>query len=153
MAAPWLAGRSVQSIRVAHDGARIAVVSADALGATRVDVAGIVRDEKDVPTALSDPFRVGAPIRSASQVVWADETLLAVLGTDEAEASPAVHLVSVGGDTTRLSPVTGAVAISAGAGERTVQVLTEDGTLFGRSRSGAVWEKRIEGVALPAFPG
>ncbi|OCI31682.1 LpqB family beta-propeller domain-containing protein [Oerskovia enterophila] len=153
VAVPWLAGRSVQSIRVAHDGARIAVVSSDALGATRVDVAGIVRDEKDVPTALSEPFRVGAPIRSASQVVWADETLLAVLGTDEAETSPAVHLVAVGGDTIRLSPVAGATAISAGDGERTVQVLTEDGTLFGRSRSGAVWEKRIEGVALPAFPG
>ena len=152
VAAPWLAGRTVQSIRVAHDGARIAVVSSDGL-VTRVDVAGIVRDEKDVPTGLSEPFRVGAPITSASQVVWADETTLAVLGTDETEAAPTVHLVLVGGETTRLSPVAGATAISAGDGDRTVQVLTQDGTLFGRSRSGAVWEKRIENVALPTFPG
>ncbi|MFF2621495.1 LpqB family beta-propeller domain-containing protein [Oerskovia jenensis] len=150
--ASWLAGRTVQSIRVAHDGARIAVVSSDGLS-TRVDVAGIVRDEKDVPTGLSEPFRVGAPITSASQVVWADETTLAVLGTDDTEAAPTVHLVLVGGETTRLSPVAGATAISAGDGDRTVQVLTQDGTLFGRSRSGAVWEKRIEGVALPTFPG
>ncbi|WP_336706438.1 LpqB family beta-propeller domain-containing protein [Oerskovia sp. USHLN155] len=152
VAAPWLAGRTVQSIRVAHDGARIAVVSSDGTG-TRVEVAGIVRDEKDVPTGLSEPFRVGAPITSASQVVWADETTLAVLGTDDTEAAPTVHLVLVGGETTRLSPVAGATAISAGDGDRTVQVLTQDGTLFGRSRSGAVWEKRIENVALPAFPG
>lgn len=150
--APWLAGRTVQSIRVAHDGARIAVVSSDGTS-TRVEVAGIVRDEKDVPTGLSEPFRVGAPITSASQVVWADETTLAVLGTDDTEAAPTVHLVLVGGETTRLSPVAGATAISAGDGDRTVQVLTQDGTLFGRSRSGAVWEKRIEGVALPTFPG
>ncbi|MFF3063263.1 LpqB family beta-propeller domain-containing protein [Oerskovia sp. NPDC057915] len=152
VAAPWLAGRTVQSIRVAHDGARIAVVSSDG-ASTRVDVAGIVRDDKDVPTGLSEPFRVGAPITSASQVVWADETTLAVLGTDDTEAAPTVHLVLVGGETTRLSPVAGATAISAGDGDRTVQVLTQDGTLFGRSRSGAVWEKRIENVALPAFPG
>jgi len=151
--APWLAGRTVQSIRVAHDGARIAVVSTSSVGETRVDVAGIVRDGKDVPTGLSDPFRVGAPITSASQVVWADESTLAVLGTDETEAATTVHLVLVGGSTTRLSPVAGATAISAGDGERSVQVLTQDGTLFGRSRSGAVWEKRIEGVALPTFPG
>ena len=152
VAAPWLAGRTVQSIRVAHDGARIAVISSDGTG-TRVEVAGIVRDEKDVPTGLSEPFRVGAPITSASQVVWADETTLAVLGTDDTEAAPTVHLVLVGGETTRLSPVAGATAISAGDGDRTVQVLTQDGTLFGRSRSGAVWEKRIENVALPTFPG
>lgn len=150
--AHWLAGRTVRSIRVSHDGARIAVVSTDGVG-IRVDVAGIVRDGKDVPTGLSEPFRVGAPITSATQVVWADETTLAVLGSDDTETAPAVHLVGVGGDTTRLSPVVGAIAISAGDGERSVQVVTEDGTLYGRSRSGAVWERRIEGVSLPAFPG
>ncbi|MHA7134575.1 LpqB family beta-propeller domain-containing protein [Oerskovia turbata] len=152
VAAPWLAGRVVQSIRVAHDGARIAVVSADGVS-TRVEVAGVLRDDEGVPTGLSEPFRVGAPITSATQVVWADETTLAVLGTDDSEAAAAVHLVEVGGDTTRLSPVPGATSISAGDGERSVQVLTEDGTLFGRSRSGAVWEKRIEGIALPTYPG
>lgn len=152
VSAPWLAGRSIQSIRVAHDGARIAVVSSDGVS-TKVDVAGILRDDKDVPTGLSEPFRVGAPITSASQVVWADETTLAVLGTDRTDTAVAVHLVAVGGDTSRLPPVADAVAISAGDGERSVQVLTQDGTLFGRSRSGAVWEKRIEGVALPTYPG
>ncbi|MEK8228089.1 LpqB family beta-propeller domain-containing protein [Oerskovia sp. M15] len=135
VAAPWLAGRSVQSIRVSHDGARIAVVSADATG-TRVEVAGIVRDAKDLPTGLSEPVRVGAPIKQASQVVWADETLLAVLGSDGTDAAASVHLVAVGGGTTPLTPVPGTVAVSAGNGERSVQVLTKDGTLFGRSRSG-----------------
>jgi hypothetical protein len=150
--AAWLAGRTVRSIRVAPDGARIAVVSTDGVS-TKVDVAGIVRDDKGVPTTLSEPFRVGAPITSASQLVWADETTLAILGTDDTEVATAVHLVRVGGGTTRLPPVPDATAISAGDGERSVQVLAQDGTLYGRSRSGAVWEKRIEGIDLPAFPG
>ncbi|WP_069387481.1 LpqB family beta-propeller domain-containing protein [Cellulosimicrobium cellulans] len=151
VAAPWLDDRTVMSLRVAPDGARIAVVSATATG-VHVHVAGIVRGEDDRPTELSDPVRVGQPLVAATQVVWVDRALLGVLGRSEGDSDPVVHLVPVGGPTRKASPLEDAVSLAAGTGIGTMLVGTSDGSLYSAGSS-SLWTRVATEVRLPTYPG
>ncbi|HPB72535.1 MAG TPA: LpqB family beta-propeller domain-containing protein, partial [Phycicoccus sp.] len=53
VAAPWLSGRSVRWVRVSPDGERVAIVSADGQGVTRLDVTGVVRSSNGIPQRLA----------------------------------------------------------------------------------------------------
>ncbi|ROS78516.1 LpqB family beta-propeller domain-containing protein [Cellulomonas sp. PhB143] len=151
-AVPWLADRTLVSVRVAPDGARL-VVASDGTGGPLVQVAGIVRDEEGRPTALSDPFRVAASTVDVTSVVWTDQTQVGVLGRQTGEDDVVVHLAQVGGQTTSLSRVPGAVAIAAGNGESTLLVVDEKGVLYGRSESATIWVPEATDVDLVAYPG
>jgi len=151
VAAAWLEGRTVMSVRVAPDGARIAVVSATASG-TQVHVAGVLRDGDGRPTQLSEPVRVGQPIVSATQVVWTDRALLGVLGRTAGQADPVVQLVPVGGPTRTVSPVEDAVSIASGTGIGTMLVGTSDGSLYAAGTS-TLWTRVAGEVRLPTYPG
>ena len=150
MAAPWLDGRTVRSLRVSREGTRIAVVSAGADGVT-VDVAGVVRDASGTPQRLTDHLRVGARLVTATEVAWVDESTLAVLGTSGTMTGPTVHLVPTGGLTRALPAIEGAVSVTAGRGERAVYVATADGGLH--TLRGTSWASVATGVHSPAFPG
>ncbi|PJI95206.1 LpqB family beta-propeller domain-containing protein [Luteimicrobium subarcticum] len=150
--ASWLAGRRVLSVAVSRDGARVVVVSQNASG-TRVDLAGVVRNEAGVPLRLTDAVSVGASLASVTQAVWVDDDTLAVLGRGAAASVATVNLVPVGGFTRALSPVNDVVSIAAGHGERAVFAAAKDGTLWERSLTGASWTAAAVEVRLPAFPG
>jgi hypothetical protein len=147
---PWLEGRSVRSLRVSRDGARIAVVSSGTDGVT-VDVAGVVRDASGTPQRLTERTRVGARLVTATEVAWVDESTLAVLGTSGTMTGPTVHLVPTGGPTRALPPIEDAVDIAAGRGERAVYVATGAGVLH--TLRGTSWVSVATGVHSPAFPG
>lgn len=153
VAADWLEGRRVLSLRVARDGSRVAVVHAGAAETgVVVDVAAVVRDEEGRPQRLgSERMQVGAALGEASEVVWVDEQTVAVLGRSGSLSQPALHLVPVGGPSSALSIVDGTTGIAAGRGTRELFVADADGAL--RSRQGASWVLVTEGVADPAFPG
>jgi hypothetical protein len=151
VAAPWLDGRTVMSLRVAPDGARIAVVSATGTG-LQVHVAGILRDEDGLPTELSEPVRVGQPIVAATQVVWVDRTTLGVLGRSIGDTAPLVHLVPVGGPTSKASPLEGAVSLASGTGIGTMLLGTSDGSLYAAGSS-SLWTRVATEVRLPTYPG
>ncbi|MFC8922739.1 LpqB family beta-propeller domain-containing protein [Cellulosimicrobium sp. NPDC057127] len=151
VAAPWLDGRTVMSLRVAPDGARIAVVSATASG-VQVHVSGIVRGEGNRPTELSAPLRVGQPLVAATQVTWVDGTLLGVLGRSAGDTAPIVHLVPVGGPTRKASLLEGAVSLAAGTGIGSMLVGTSDGSLYSASSS-SLWTRVATEVRLPTYPG
>lgn len=151
VAAPWLAGRSVQSIRVAPDGVRIAVVSATSAGMS-VDVAAIVRGDDALPTTLSEPFRVGQVLVAATQAVWVDQTHLGVLGRSTGDTDPLVHLVPVGGQTHRTTPVEDSVSVAAGGTLSSLLLGTDNGTLWSYGPS-SLWTKSATGVSLPTYPG
>ncbi len=151
VAAPWLEGRTVMSVRVAPDGARAAVVSATASG-TQVHVAGVLRDGEGRPTQLTDPVRVGQPIVSATQVVWTDRALLGVLGRTADQAEPVVQLVPVGGPSRTVSPVEDAVSLASGTGIGTMLVGTSDGSLYAAGTS-TLWTRVTGEVRLPTYPG
>ena len=139
------------SLRVAPDGARVAVVSDSGSGA-QVHVAGIVRDETGRPTQLSAPVRVGQPIAAATQVTWADRTLLGVLGRASGESEVVVQRVPVGGPTVAASPVEGAVSLASATGVGTTLVGTSDSSLYAAGTS-SLWTKIATEVRLPTYPG
>lgn len=152
VAADWLEGRTVRSLRLARDGSRAAVVSVAADGSDpSVDVAAVVRDDDGTPQLLSAPTQVGATLTDATEVAWVDEVTVAVLGISGSQTLPALHLAQVGGATTALSPVDGATAIAAGRGDRALYLVNADGTLYVR-RTGA-WVEAATGVRDPVFPG
>jgi Lipoprotein LpqB beta-propeller domain/Sporulation and spore germination len=151
VAVPWLDDRTVMSVRVSPDGARIAVVSATASGA-QVHVAGIVRGEDDRPTELSAPVRVGQPLVAATQVAWVDRALLGVLGRSDGDTAPVVHLVPVGGPTRKASPLEDAVSLAAGTGVGSMLVGTSDGSLYSAGSS-SLWTRVATEVRLPTYPG
>jgi hypothetical protein len=150
LAPGWLTGRTVTALRVAHDGARIAVVSTGTDGTT-IDLAGVVRDEAGAPQRLSEPIRAGASVTTAEAVVWADDLTVAMLGRSAGSAS--MRLVPVGGQSTALPDVADAVALAAGRGVRTLLVATEEGELL--RYDGQTWGTvpGVSGVRDPSYPG
>lgn len=157
VAAPWLAGTEVHSMRVSRDGTRLAVAySLAGESAVVVEVAGVVRDEGDVPQRLSDDrLGVGAVLEEASEVGWVDPTTLAVLGTSEgrgavSSAVDQVHEVPLGGATRTLTPLDGVVDIAAGRAGA-VYALLGTGELY--LHQGVSWLRAADGVSAVVFPG
>jgi len=150
--ATWLAGRSVRSIRVARDGSRIAVLSSGADGIA-LDVAAVVRDGLGTPKRIGEPLGVGAVLADASRVVWVDDVTLGVLGTSGATAAPTYVLVPIGGPTTELPALAGAVDIAGGRGTRVLYTVTADGQLSGGSAPTWTWKALATGVRDPELPG
>ncbi|MBD8080718.1 LpqB family beta-propeller domain-containing protein [Cellulosimicrobium arenosum] len=148
---PWLEERRAVSVRVAPDGARLAVVSTSGTS-VRVDVAGVVRDESGLPVQVSDPVRVGQPVTSASQVMWTDTALLGVLGRTATDVSPRLQLVPVGGPTRQASPLEDADWLAAGPGVSSVLLGTGDRSLYSAGSS-TLWTRVATDVVLPTYPG
>ncbi len=149
---PWLAGRTVRSLRVSRDGARLALVSTGA-APTDVDVSvlAVVRDEDGRPTLVGpDPLVVGEAVLDVLEVAWVDEVTLAVLGTSQELAAPTTHLVPVGGPTEPLAFLE-AAGVAAGRGRQSVYVVDDAGTLL--VRQGNQWKPVADGVRDPVFPG
>ena len=153
VAADWLDGRSLESIRVSHDGARIAIVSS--LGEeSRIDVAAIVRDDSGVPVRLSDEaLAIGASVPAATQVVWVDESTVGVLARGVSSGIATFYEVPLSGRSAALSGVDDTVWIAAGKGLRSVYVATSEGELLSRATTGNTWSVMATGVHIPAFPG
>ncbi len=149
--APWLTERTLDSVRVAPDGARVALLSRDG-GRLRIDVAGVVRDGDGVPTELSEPMRVGQTVVTGTQVVWVDQSLLGVLGRVAAEPTVSVQLVPVGGPTRSTTALADASAIAAGPGERSILLNTADESLYTLGAA-SLWTTVTTGVRAPAYPG
>jgi len=152
----WLSARTIQSVHVSPEGARVAIVSSGPSGRL-VHVAGVVRDTDDVPTGLSVPVQVGASVRQVTQAVWQDEAALALLGR-ESDGDGAVFLAGVGGLAGQggLSRVLPGVPdprwVTASVGSGAMLTVDEGGTLYSRQGT-ALWSTVSENVDLVAYPG
>ncbi|HLS16055.1 MAG TPA: LpqB family beta-propeller domain-containing protein [Beutenbergiaceae bacterium] len=145
-----LAGTELAGLRVSRDGARVALMFDDD-GVFSVEVHAVVRDETGTPTHLAQAVQVAPTLRSATDIVWVDEQTIAVLGTSVVGDGPTVHMVTVGGRTEALPPVSDAEAIASGRGDRQLYVITAEGRLL--ARSGLGWRGVAADLAVPAFPG
>lgn len=150
--APWLEDTPVVALRVARDGARVAV-AVGAPGASRVFVAGVTRAEDGTPTGLTTPVSGGASLTTVADVDWVDESTLVVLGASPGGANLAAYVVPVGGTSEAMSTVEGAVALTAGRGRRAVYVETSEGEVFGRGATGTNWTPVVSGVRRLTYPG
>ncbi len=155
--AHWLEDRQVLSIAVSPEGSRLAVVSTGADG-TLAQVAGIIRDDSQVPLGLATtPVTVGPSVRGVRQAVWQDEITLALLAGTGADAG--VYLAGIGGLgpgdgglTRKLSGVTNVSAVAAAVGQGTILALDAQGMLLLHQTS-SVWPAVSGNVDLIAFPG
>lgn len=148
--AEWLDGRTVHAVRVARDGARVAVVSSSGPdAATTLDVAAVVRAEDGTPRMLGAPLTLGPAVTEVTQVRWLDESTLVVLAGSGSGAAPVV--VPIGGPVRALGGVPGTVAIASGRGERSLYLLTDDGELHVRQNQG--WALVAEDVLAVDTPG
>ena len=126
--APWLSRRVVVAQRVASDGQRVAVISTAPGGQDpRVDVAGVVRAENGRPEKLADPVRIASTLTLARDLVWVDQTTVAVLGRITPSSPVRVWTAEVGGRllAAEVSDVPGARAITSTNGERGLVVTTD----------------------------
>jgi hypothetical protein len=134
---PWLAARSVVSIRISPDGQRAAVISTDRSGRNpRVDVAGVVRQTNGLPVSLDAPLSLAPSLTLALDLVWVDDATLAVLGRKTDLVRP--WFVPLGGAITAGPDITGARSITTVNAERGLLVTTDrDQVLI---RAGNRWQ-------------
>ena len=136
IAPDWLARRLVRSVDISRDGSRAVVVSSDAGGGRRVDVAGVVRDARGQPVALAPPLEVARSLTQVTDAAWADRTALVVLGRGAKDRAATPQEVVVGGASTALPQAKGALTVAAGDGLRAVYLTTAAGVVLGRSGLG-----------------
>ncbi|QIK82885.1 LpqB family beta-propeller domain-containing protein [Sanguibacter sp. HDW7] len=150
--APWLEDTEVVALRVARDGARVAVV-VGAPEASRVFVAGVVRAEDGTPTGLTTPVSGGASITTVTDVDWVDESTLVVLGAPPGGTHLSAYVVPIGGTSEAMSTVDDVVGLTSGRGRRAVYVETSSGDVFGRGATGTNWTPVVSGVRRLTYPG
>lgn len=144
--APWLAGSSIQSLAVSRDGARMAILSRSGVEQV-LEVVSIARDEDGRPLAVGKPLGFGSTVRPSIDLAWVDDTSVVALGHESGEMS----LAQIGGWTTDFTSYTGATAVTARNGVRTLLAVGSDGALVARSGNG--WNPKLSGVKDVAYSG
>jgi hypothetical protein len=153
--ADWLGGRKVVSVSVSPEGSRIAVVS-HAPSGTQVQVAGIVRNDDDVPVGLAPPLTVAGPVDGVEEARWSGLTTLSLL-TRDGDGVSGVWTAGVGGQpgaggqSRQLPGLTDVQQLAAGVTDDGLLVITDDGDL--EHEETGVWQPLIEDVDLVAYPG
>ena len=129
-------GSEVRAFEVSRDGAR-ALVLLDDDGTARLLVVALLRDSRQVPTALGPPVELAVPAGEPVDASWADQLTVAVL--TRSDDSTQVTLSEVGGAATSAGrPVDDAVAVVGGSGVARVQVLTSGGSVL--EPRGSTWQ-------------
>jgi hypothetical protein len=136
----------VVALRVASDNQRVALVTSDLAGGdVQVVVAGIVRSATGAAVSLApEPLRVGWTLTAATDLAWADDSTLAVIGRVGPKAAIAPQLVEIGGKVTALSPIAGPRLVTSTGGVRDVVVITDRGKILARAGNG--WQQLQTGT-------
>lgn len=130
ISASWLEGAKVLSLKVARDGARVAIV-AESDGNSYLWVSGVNRNSENRPQSLTQPVRVGASI-SAQFAAWvSDQGLIAAnFDTGESElAQLSGELTSLGylDSLEQLSSCIGADQVVAQTAQQNIYLLVDRG--------------------------
>lgn len=150
--APWLEGMTLREVSISRDGSR-AIVVAETGGKTAIFASGVVRNADGAPISLSDPVRIGQRLTNVSDVAWIGPSELVALGRTSAGSDMSLYSIKIGGPTSRLISLQGTdgVALTAGRGEQSVVILTDQGTVLGRS--GGAWRNITTSADAVALPG
>lgn len=149
LTAPWLAGRTVEDLRVSRDGTRALVLTTQG-GSTALQLAGVLRTADGTPRELTTPITLSTTVKDPRRAVWVDDTTVLVSGLSASDpVTP--ELVSLkGGDPRPLPPLPGIQSISAGNGEQEIYAQTPAG-VFALVRT--TWTELGKGVEGPSFAG
>jgi hypothetical protein len=144
------AGR-VTEVRVAHDGARVAVVAGTGTQA-RLYVGSIVRGPAGSPTAgVKGLTEILPQLRSVHSVAWADASTLAVLGAQSGGLVAPFLTDTDGYEVAPVEPETGLVSVAAAPRPRPLLAGTGSGRIA-QYTTGRGWVDLGPG-ADPAYPG
>lgn len=147
VAAPWLADRTVVSLRLAPDGQRIALVTTDRQGKDpRVELAGVTRAPSGRPTALATPLRLAPSLQQVRDLVWLDDARLAVLGRKTATQVIRPWFVPISGPLVAGPEVPGGATITTIGSERRLIVTTDRHAVL--LRAGIRWQQVGAGTDL-----
>ena len=147
--APWLDGRQVVNLSVSPDATRLAVLSKLPNDTDyRLDVAGIVRNNTGLATALAEPYRQGEPLVRFLDVTWLDQVTMAVLAREKEGAPPRPFKVDLGQgvglrrvgqlelDQTLIKELPDATSLTSRGGVRGLVVMTAQAAFL---RAGNAW--------------
>jgi hypothetical protein len=145
--AGWLSKRLVTSVRLSPDGQRIAVISTDRKGGDpQLDVAGVVRQPNGLPTSVGEPLTLAPALTLMRDLVWTDDTTLAVLGRKASSQVVRPWFVPLGGPLSAGPEIAGAQAITTVNGERGLVVVTDKDEVL--IRAGNRWQSVGTGSAF-----
>jgi hypothetical protein len=147
LAAPQLAGRTIQALAVSRDGARVAVLSR-ASGVQVLEVMAVVRGKAGVPLGLGATLALGPAVPASVHLAWLDDVSVAALSADSSQ----IAIVEVGGWTTDVKAPAGATTVTARNGMATLLAVGAGGALV--ARSGNSWPRtKASNVSEVAFAG
>lgn len=129
------ADASIVSMDVSRDGARLLLLLSTPVG-PRLIVSGIIRQD-NVPIKLGEPFELPVGAETPLDATWVDDTTVATVASDEDGA--VMTAFEIGGPSTSLGRVQGALAIVGGnGGTDGLRALTSDGSVW-RPRGSEGW--------------
>ena len=141
----WIDAAQITAMQLSRDGTRLAAIVTVG-GQTWVEVAGVVRDADGVPSALGESLKVARLAGDGVDIVWLDDTSIAVSMTEDAE--PWIDTQLVGGPGARRDAPPGTLALAGANSLPTLRLLTADGVLFVQRAS--TWQVAGAGVLVLA---
>ncbi|WP_181149677.1 LpqB family beta-propeller domain-containing protein [Arthrobacter sp. MYb227] len=148
IAADWLDGTKVSSIRISRDGTRALIVSARA-GVTSVSVSGVLRDSDGTPRGFAPPMYLYPSVPTTS-AVWDSDSSVIVSASD-ATASVTAERINFAGKPEKFQPLLGMIGLSAGPGDRRPVFAETKDQLF--TRVGNSWHPMDELAHDLSYPG
>ncbi|MDQ4491004.1 LpqB family beta-propeller domain-containing protein [Sinomonas sp. ASV486] len=146
MAPGWLAGRTVEDLRISRDGARALVLSTQG-GSTVLQLAGVVRAADGTPRELTTPITLSTTEMNPRRAVWVDEVTVLVSGVS-ANDPVTPELVSLkGGDPRQLPALAGIQSVSAGNGDQEITAQTSAGVFLLARTTWIDVGKGVEGLS------
>ena len=129
------ADSSIVSLDVSRDGARLLLLLATPVG-PRLFVEGIIRQD-NVPISFGEPIELAVGNETPLDATWVDDRTVATLTTDGG-GSGIITAFEIGGPSSALGRVQGAVTIAGGNGTDGVHLLSTDGSVW-RPRGSEGW--------------
>ncbi|MFD1213584.1 LpqB family beta-propeller domain-containing protein [Arthrobacter sp. GCM10027362] len=146
--AQWLTERTIKALKISREGSRALIVAVEG-GATKVFVAGVVRDRDGRPKGINTPIVLN-PSVPVDAGVWADEETVVVMAPSATKEVTAEAL-GLDAGSMRMAPLARMVGISAGNGPQDVYAQTPDMLYV---RVGNSWAPQAPPVVQDrAFPG
>jgi len=145
-----LDGLTLVDLRISPDGSRAVLLTTEN-GSTRVDVAGISRDENGTPLGLGALHTVATPVGSPVSVSWAGLTSVAYVSVGgDGKTHVASHVV--GGFEQSVPSAPEITRIVGANNPQQLSVLSSDGTLR-TLRSGSSWTTLSSQISVLGVAG
>ncbi|MDJ1112960.1 LpqB family beta-propeller domain-containing protein [Microbacterium dauci] len=145
LAGGWTGATAVSAMRVSRDGTRVAALVRDGVRSA-VWVAGIVRDDGDVPVAIGEPHPVATLAGDGIELTWLDDATVALVWTDGEQRM--MREQPIGGEGVEILAPAGVVSVAGGNQPGSVRLRTAEGALFVQRGSWQILAADVDVLAV-----